>query len=303
MIRLMQNERSAGKSGIQGSMDQSFLFTVDVEDWFQVENFKPWIPFGSWSEREVRVEKNIHELLNLLDEGEVKREATFFVLGWLAERFPHLVKEIHSRGHEIASHGLNHHLPTTQARADLQRDLTLSREVLENLTGERVYGYRAPSFSVNDDILKMIQESGYLYDSSYNSFDRHGRYGQVEMDGYTRKGIAIELGDDFFELPVSNLQLGGHVVPWGGGGYFRMIPARVYEKGVKYHLNKTGAFVFYMHPWELDPGQPRVKEASFPFKFRHYLNLHKGEDKVRTTLRELKSTPCVSCLSYLKAVI
>ena len=299
----MKNDRSADNGEIQGAVDQSFLFTVDVEDWFQVENFKSSIPFASWCGREVRVENNIHGLLNLLDESEGNRVATFFVLGWIAERYPHLIKEIHARGHEIASHGYDHHLPTAQTKEDFRSDLIRSRKLLEDQIGASVCGYRAPSFAVNAGILKIVQESGYRYDSSYNSFDRHGRYGQVDMSGYPRKGVAIELDDDFFELPVSNLHLAGQVVPWGGGGYFRMIPARVYEKGIKYHLNKTGAFVFYMHPWELDPGQPRVKEASFPFKFRHYLNLHKGEDKVRTTLRELKSTPCVSCLSYLKAVI
>lgn len=299
----MQNSRSAYRDSIQDNMDQSFLFTVDVEDWFQVENFKPWIPFSSWSERELRVERNIHQLLDLLDEGDEKREATFFVLGWLAERYPDLVKEIHSRGHEIASHGFNHHLPTAQTKEDLRVDLIQSRKLLEDQIGERVCGYRAPSFAVNDEILKIIQESGYLYDSSYNSFDRHGRYGQVDMSGYSRRGIAIELDDDFFELPLSNLELWGQTIPWGGGGYFRMIPASIYAKGVMHHMNQRGAFVFYMHPWELDPGQPRVKDASFQFKFRHYLNLHKVANKTRTIIHALKSTVCVSCKSYLKALI
>ena len=281
----------------------SFLFTVDVEDWFQVENFKPWIPINTWPERELRVERNIHTLLDLLDEGTEKREATFFVLGWLAERYPHLVKEIHSRGHEIASHGFNHHLPTAQTREALRADLIQSRELLEDQIGERVWGYRAPSFAVNEEILQTIYECGYIYDSSYNSFDRHGRYGRVDMSGYPRKGIAIALADDFFELPISNLHLKGQVIPWGGGGYFRMIPAPIYVKGVTHYLNRKGAFVFYMHPWELDPGQPRVKEASFQFKFRHYLNLHKAVNKTRTTMQALKNTACVSCKGYLKALI
>jgi len=294
---------SVGRSVNVDTVDQSFLFTVDVEDWFQVENFKPWIPFDSWPERELRVEKNIHRLLDLLEEGGLKREATFFVLGWIAERYPHLVKEIHSRGHEIASHGFNHHLPTAQTREALKADLIQSRELLEDQIGERVCGYRAPSFAVNDEILKIIQECGYLYDSSYNSFDRHGRYGQVDMSVYPRRGIAIELGNDFYELPVSNLHMKGQVVPWGGGGYFRMIPAPIYAKGVTYHLKEKGAFVFYMHPWELDPGQPRVKEASRQFKFRHYLNLNKAEMKTRTTMTALKRTSCVSLKQYLKALI
>ncbi|VFQ44332.1 XrtA system polysaccharide deacetylase [Desulfoluna butyratoxydans] len=284
------------------SRPRAFLFTVDVEDWFQVENFKPWIPFESWPHRELRVERNIHRLLDLLDGGEERREATFFVLGWLAERYPHLVREIHTRGHEIASHGFNHHLPAMQTQKALREDLVRSRKLLEDTIGEAVQGYRAPSFAVNKEVLSLIQECGYRYDSSYNSFDRHGRYGRLDVSGYPRRGIAIELDDSFYEMPVSNLTAAGQVIPWGGGGYFRMIPAPVYVAGMRRQMDRDGAFVFYTHPWELDPGQPRVKGASAQYAFRHYVNLGATARKLIHCFSGLKGSRFTGCRSYLNEV-
>ena len=152
-------------------MNHSFLLTIDVEDWFQVENFKKYIPFASWSSYELRVEKNTHRILDLLDSASFKFQvssfkisATFFVLGWLAERLPHLVREIHSRGHEIASHGYYHNLCNEQSHEELKTDLYNSKSFLEDIIGTQVYGYRAPSFAINNDILKIIEDCGYLYD-------------------------------------------------------------------------------------------------------------------------------------------
>jgi len=290
-----------------------FLLTVDVEDWFQVENFKPYIPFSSWPERELRVERNVHKLLDLFDELEIrgqKSEAerwksrrweggkvnelnpevgmrnaelasinepqssrlkgsevdawkpgsyqrttnkghseaankqhttyhkhtqkvrcTLFVLGWLADRLPHLVREIQSRGHEVASHGCNHDLPDKLTANKLKQDLLQSKNQLEDITGCEVFGYRAPSFAINDDILKIIEEAGYLYDSSYNSFSLHGRYGQIALNGCSKKGIARELSENFYELPISNLNLGNQILPWGGGAYFRLLPLPLFKLG------------------------------------------------------------------------
>ncbi len=134
-------------------------------------------------------------------------QATFFMLGWIARRLPGLVREIHSRGHEIASHGINHHLCTHETIASLRKDLTDSKALLEDIIGGPVYGYRAPSFSINDEILKIIEDAGYLYDSSYNSFDKHGRYGRLSTNGLQKTGIAYQVSDTFYELPVSNLSL------------------------------------------------------------------------------------------------
>jgi hypothetical protein len=240
--------------------NQSILLTIDVEDWFQVENFKPYIPFSTWPSRELRVEQNTHKLLDLLDQNSVQQSAlssqrisdngprtrpprlsppvtarheragesdggqatdngpdekvqgTFFVLGWIAERLPHLVKEIHSRGHEVASHGYRHNLCTDCSSEDLKTDLVESKKRLEDTIGAPVHGYRAPSFSINDDILKIIEQSGYLYDSSYNSFGMHARYGHLNMSQNNSTGIAIPVNQksaienrQFYELPISNL--------------------------------------------------------------------------------------------------
>jgi polysaccharide deacetylase family protein (PEP-CTERM system associated) len=316
------------------------LLTVDVEDWFQVENFKPWIPFSSWDSRELRVEKNTHRVLDLFDEISDQRSgfkvqdfsaphsplfaselsgsdttssescksclnssslhATFFVLGWLAERLPHLVREIRARGHEVASHGYGHGLCDRCSTDVLKEDLVKSRELLEDMIGDRVYGYRAPSFSINDDVLRVIAEAGYRYDSSYNSFSLHGRYGKFSSNGNEMKGIARLISKDFYELPISNLTLGKKTFPLGGGAYFRVLPPAFFRFGVRRILERQGAYLFYFHPWELDPEQPRVREASANFKFRHYSNLGKTHQRLERLIERFWGCRFVTCAQYLK---
>ncbi len=276
-------------------MTDFILITIDVEDWFQVENFKEWIPFSSWASREMRVEKNTRALLDLLD----FRHATFFILGWLAERLPGLVREIHSRGHEVASHGYNHHLCNWQSRSDLTNDLSDSKKRLEDIIGVAVSGYRAPSFSIDNDILKIIESCGYRYDSSFNSFGMHERYGKADLSQFERKGIAVRLSENFYELPVSNVKLGNRILPWGGGGYFRLIPFPIFRAGVRQILKSDGAYLFYMHPWEIDPDQPRVNEASWSYKFRHYTNLKKTRAKLSAVFETFKEARFVSCKEFL----
>ena len=313
------------------------LLTIDVEDWFQVENFKPWIPFETWDQRELRVEKNVHKLLDLFDESAVrgqktedrnqssdfrgqkkteqkkypqnpvypvrknKIKATFFILGWLADRLPKLVREIQSRGHEIASHGYNHELPELLSTDELKQDLNNSKMLLEDITGASVFGYRAPSFAVNDDILKIIEDTGYLYDSSYNSFGLHGRYGKISLNGTRKKGIAHQLSDNFYELPISNLKLFNKVLPLGGGGYFRLTPYRLFRLGVEQILKNDDAYVFYMHPWELDPEQPKIHQASFNLRFRHYSNLSKTHDRLKQLIKSFNNCAFITCTEYLTA--
>ncbi len=144
---------------------KTILLTFDVEDWFQVENFKDYIPFSSWDSYNLRVEKNTHTILNLLDSFSFKPKATFFVLGWIAKRLPNLVKEIYRRGHEVANHGNLHHLCTNQSSQEIIEDLRISKELLENIIGNRVHGYRAPSFAINNDILKLVKQTGHLYET------------------------------------------------------------------------------------------------------------------------------------------
>ncbi len=288
--------------------NKSILITIDVEDWFQVENFKPWIPFSSWDSYELRVEKNTHHLLDLFDSinlgGPQKVAATFFVLGWIAERLPHLVREIHDRGHEVASHGYNHNLCNLESKKDLKKDLIESKKLLEDIIGAPVFGYRAPSFSINNDTLRIIEESGYLYDSSYNSFEKHGRYGKILLNGYGKNGVALKISDNFVELPISNLKfkIQNSTLPWGGGGYFRLIPFPIFKKGVSTILEKQGGYAFYLHPWEIDPQQPKVDQANPFYKFRHYTNLSKTLFKLRKLIQEFSYCRFITCRQYLSLI-
>ena len=279
---------------------KTILLTFDVEEWFQVENFKGYIPFSSWDSFESRVEKHIHTLLDLLDSFSFAPKATFFLLGWIAKRQPGLVKEIHNRGHEIASHGFNHHLCTLQAEEQLAGDLKKSKHLLEEITGNGVYGYRAPSFAINRRILETIREAGYLYDSSYNSFAMHGRYGVLDLSAFQRNGAAYHLNHNFYELPLTNLEVANRVFPLGGGGYFRLMPFFLFKQGMKRALQQQNAFVFYAHPWEFDPGQPRVKQASPGFRFRHYINLNRTEKKLNALINTFKTAKFTTCRNYLK---
>jgi polysaccharide deacetylase family protein (PEP-CTERM system associated) len=307
-------------------INQVILITVDVEDWFQVENFKKCIPFSSWSSRDLRVERNTHRLLDLFDSIKLNKpiqksdsnhelsamshvlgrpgdlHATFFVLGWIAERLPHLVLEIHSRGHEVASHGYYHNLCRQSSYDDLKRDLSDSKKLLEDIVGDPVPGYRAPGFSINDDILKIIEDSGYLYDSSYNSFGMNKRYGQPTLSGNGRKGIAFQLSEAFYELPISNVNLGKRTIPWGGGGYFRLTPFRLFSLGVHSILKKEKAYLFYMHPWEVDPEQPRLNKASSFYKLRHYVNLKRTHSKLSEFLETFSHCGFFTCHQYLEKV-
>jgi polysaccharide deacetylase family protein (PEP-CTERM system associated) len=183
---------------------KSILLTFDVEDWFQVENFKEYIKFSTWNFFELRVEKNTIKILDLHDTFPFKPKATFFILGWIAQKLPHLVRQIHERGHEVASHGLNHHLCSNTNPQELMKDLISSKALLEDLTGHEVHGYRAPSFAINDEILNSIEQAGYTYDSSFNSFSAHGRYGTIDLSRTEKKHASYKINNNFFELPISN---------------------------------------------------------------------------------------------------
>ncbi len=279
---------------------KSILLTFDVEDWFQVENFKEYIKFSTWNSFELRVEKNTIKILDLLDSFSFKPKATFFVLGWIAQKIPDLVKAIHERGHEVASHGFNHHLCQSLSRQHLIADLRDSKNYLEDLINTKIYGFRAPSFAINDAILTSIERAGYTYDSSFNSFAGHERYGRIDLSEAEKKGTCYKFNDNFFELPISNFQFKNKVIPLGGGGYFRLFPYAFFNLGMKSVLKKNNAFIFYTHPWEFDPSQPRVEQASKGFKFRHYINLHKTEKKLKTLIESFSNHNFITCMDYIK---
>ena len=305
-----------------------FLITIDVEDWFQVENFKPWISFETWGRRELRIERNVHRLLDMFDAislapsptatGSIKStntltppatqsstlrpKATFFVLGWVAEKLPHLVREIIARGHEVASHGCYHVLLQKMTAAALRKDLSESRKRLEDTTGNHIRGFRAPSFAIDNDIIDIIAESGYFYDSSYNSFSLHGRYGKISLNGHMKIGIAHRMSDCLFELPISNLKIKDSVLPLGGGSYFRFIPYGVFRWGVKSILKSDKVYLFYLHPWEIDPAQPLVKQSSLNFKLRHYWNLSKTAPRLKRLIMSFPNCHFYTCSQYLADV-
>ncbi len=280
----------------------NILITIDVEDWFQVENLRPWFPPSVWDTQETRVQRNTTRLLDLFDTFRPSIKATFFVLGWIAQRFPDVVREIQSRGHEVASHGNLHQLNNHMDEATLRQDLDKSKKLLEDITGTQVRGYRAPNFSINDRVLQLIKKSGYTYDSSYNSFDKHGRYGRISTNGSRKAGAAIEIDPQFIELPISNLFLFGQTLPWGGGGYFRLLPLSLFTLGVRNILATNGAYIFYLHPWEIDPEQPRPDAVKGVNAWRHYLNLEKTFDRLAELITRFKTCKFITCSQYLKTI-
>ncbi len=281
--------------------NKTILLTFDVEDWFQVENFKECISYSTWPFRELRVEKNTIQLLDILADAPCPVRATFFILGWIAERFPNLVAEIYQRGHEIASHGFNHQLCYNQTTDDLRQDLIKSKQILQDIIGQEVSGYRAPSFSITDEAISMLQEVGYLYDSSYNSYEGHARYGQLMQLRKEKRDLpCYSFSPSFYEIPVSNLRFGGKVFPWGGGGYFRLLPFFLHSIGVKQILRRTGCYTFYMHPWEIDLDQPRVNEAKPFFRYRHYVNLSTAKNKLERLLAQNAKHSFLTCRDFIK---
>lgn len=297
-----------GLTGPAGAPEPSryFLLTIDLEDWYQVENFKSLIPMSSWPSFESRVERNTHLILDLLDSAGPGGNAeplkvTFFALGAVAERNPGLVRQIRDRGHEVASHGYSHDLCGRYSAEELRKDLANSKKLLEDILGTAVLGYRAPSFSISEEALAIVEGCGYLYDSSFNSFSGNGRYGRIRV---FPDGPSIVCGTlrGVYELPVSNLEVGGRCFPAGGGAYFRLMPVRVFEKIVRAVLRRRNAYLFYMHPWEVDPGQPRVRQASAFSRFRHYTNLSRTLPRLRFLLDRFKHLSFVSCGEYLRRI-
>lgn len=287
---------------------KTILITIDVEDWFQVENLRPWFPQTSWDNQDLRVEANTHKLLDLFDsintQGNTQKpKGTFFILGWIAERLPNLIREIYKRGHEVASHGYSHLMCQQHNGTTLTEDLSRSKKFLEDTIGHEVYGYRAPNFSISDKALDIIQACGYHYDSSYNNFSRHGRYGKITLNEDDKIGAAYSVGHNYVELPISNLSIGKQIIPWGGGGYFRFIPLSVFKIGVQSILKKTGVYMFYLHPWEIDPGQPKVKEATGLSGWRHYLNLDKTQSRLYNLIESFNNCKFSTCSQYLADVL
>jgi polysaccharide deacetylase family protein (PEP-CTERM system associated) len=260
--------------------------TIDVEDYFQVSAFAASIKREDWPGMRCRVEHNVARILDLL--GEAGIHATFFTLGWIAQRYPTMVRQIVAGGHELASHGYAHLRACEQTPAEFAHDVSTSKQVLEQIGGQRVCGYRAPSFSIGADnlwALDALLAAGYRYSSSIYPI-HHDHYGMPEAP---RFAFYPNGAQGLLELPISTVRLLRRNLPAGGGGYFRLFPyalSRSLLRRINSHDGQAG--IFYFHPWELDPDQPRQSGIGFKTRFRHYVNLRRTEARIQALTRDFQ---------------
>ena len=259
--------------------------TIDVEDYFQVSAFAPHIPRSEWPIRECRVERNVASILAMLDDHDTK--ATFFTLGWIAERYPGVVREIVANGHELASHGYGHERASDQTPESFYADINVAKLLLEDLSGSEVKGYRAPSFSIGEQNLwafECLERAGYHYSSSIYPI-HHDHYG---MPNAPRHAHAI---GNLLEIPATTLRFFNRNWPASGGGYFRLMPYGLSRWMIE-RINRVDNMpaVFYFHPWEVDVEQPRIAGISAKTRFRHYLNIHRMENRLRRLLADFSWT-------------
>ena len=257
--------------------------TIDVEDYFQVSAFAPYIARSEWNTRECRVERNVDRILALLDKHSTK--ATFFTLGWIAERYPHLVRRIVECGHELASHGYGHERASDQSEPAFFADVQLAKILLEDLVGVAVTGYRAPSFSIGTGNLwafDCLVRAGYRYSSSIYPI-RHDHYGMPDAPRFAHRVGGL------LEVPATTLRLLNRNWPASGGGYFRLMPYAL-SRWMLRHVNAADGqpATFYFHPWEIDPEQPRIPGIDYKTRFRHYVNLGSMERRLVRLLGDFR---------------
>ncbi len=260
--------------------------TVDVEDYFHVSAFAKSISRKDWDKHPLRVEKNTYRLLDMFDEAQVK--ATFFVLGWVADRNKGLVKEIAARGHEVASHGYSHQLIYNQTQDEFREETRRSKSLLEDIVQTPVRGYRAASYSITRDslwALDILAEAGFTYDSSIFPV-RHDRYGIPDAKEIPHI-LKTPQGHSLVEFPLSTANIFNYKLPIAGGGYFRLYPYVLSRAGLRQVNSRQQPFIFYLHPWEIDPDQPKV-EASWFSRFRHYNNLEKCESRLQRLMQDFQ---------------
>ena len=258
--------------------------TIDVEDYFQVSAFEKHIPKSSWDELPCRVERNLDVILELMvDHG---ARGTFFTLGWIAARYPAIVRRIVAEGHELASHGFSHGRANEQSREQFSEDVRSAKQLLEDTAGVAVIGYRAPSFSIglmNLWALESLAESGYTYSSSIYPI-QHDHYGMPNAPRFAHRP---ENANGLLEIPVTTVRFWNRNLPAGGGGYFRLMPYSLSSWCLR-RVNGTDRqpCVFYFHPWEIDPEQPRQLGITAKTRFRHYVNLSRMRSRIGRLLRD-----------------
>ncbi|MCD6680949.1 MAG: DUF3473 domain-containing protein [Burkholderiaceae bacterium] len=258
--------------------------SIDVEDYFQVAAFAPYVARDRWDAMPCRVERNVAVILELLERHETR--ATFFTLGWIAERYPALIRKLVDGGHELASHGYAHRRASDQTPAAFREDLSRAKSLLEDIGSVPVRGYRAPSFSIGASNLwahDVIAETGHAYSSSVYPI-AHDHYGMPEAPRFawrTPSGVV--------EIPPSSLRMLGRNLPASGGGYFRLLPYPVSRWSIRRINERDGEpCIFYFHPWEIDPEQPRMRQAGAKSKFRHYVNLERMAGRLDRLLRDFR---------------
>jgi polysaccharide deacetylase family protein (PEP-CTERM system associated) len=258
--------------------------SVDVEDYYQVSAFAGLVKREDWASRPSRVERNTDKVMETFAEAGVR--ATFFVLGWIAERHPFLIRRIVGAGHELASHGYAHYRVGEQTPAAFRADVRRTRALLQDIGGVDVLGYRAASFSIGADTLwahGVLAEEGYRYSSSIYPV-RHDHYGMPDAPRTTYEPLP---GAGFVEIPLTTVRILGRNIPCSGGGYFRLVPYRLFHQALAGARRQSDQpAIFYFHPWEIDPGQPRLPGASFKARFRHYVNLGRTEPRLRRLLND-----------------
>ena len=258
--------------------------TIDVEDYFQVSAFAPFIARSEWEHRECRVETNVNRILDLLESRDTK--ATFFTLGWIAERYPELVRRIVREGHELASHGYGHERASDLSETAFHNDISRAKGLLEDLSGQVITGYRAPSFSIGTANLwafDSLARAGYKYSSSIYPI-RHDHYGMPDAPRFAHR---VDSG--LLEVPITTLRMFERNLPSSGGGYFRLLPYAV-SRWMLRRVNNVDqqSAVFYFHPWEIDTGQPRVAGIDLKTRFRHYVNIPRMEGRLQSLLADFK---------------
>ena len=258
--------------------------TVDVEDYFHVSAFESTVSTDKWDEMPLRVGHNTHRLLDLFAEKGVK--STFFTLGWVAKRCPDVIKRIVDEGHELASHGLSHRRATTMNRAQVTEDIRVSKDILEQTGGTAIWGYRAPSFSIdgsNEWIYEVLSELGFIYSSSTYPV-KHDLYGVPDWPRYK-----YQRAEGITEIPIPTIIKNNRNIGIGGGGYFRLFPYWLSKQRIEKYLQSTHEpYSFYFHPWEIDSKQPRIAGAPLKSRVRHYINLSVMEKKLIKLLEQYK---------------
>lgn len=281
--------RSVGSRIRKGQMAEmnpiKNAMTIDVEDYFQVSALAPYIPRSEWDNIPCRVERNVQRILEMLAEHQA--QATFFTLGWVAQRYPQLVRAIVDNGHELASHGYGHLRASDQSEVEFKEDVSSAKKLLEDISGVAVKGYRAPSFSIgtrNLWALDVLHHAGYEYSSSIYPI-KHDHYGMPEAPRFKFQPREHAL----MEVPPTTLQMMGRNLPASGGGYFRLMPYGL-SKWMIQRVNQHDrqSCIFYFHPWEIDPDQPRQPGTNLKTRFRHYVNLSRMEGKLKQLLQDFQ---------------